>query len=464
MPYEVSKQPPPPPQKYAVGYGWWDEYKHSVQVLPHERIERYVPGRFHPVALGDTFHNGRYTVRNKLGHGGFSTVWLARDNDVGRWTSLKIKQAYVSTTSLDDDKEVRALRVLEQNYVSSNSSSPPCFARLLDSFHHHGPNGTHTCVVTELLGPTLFHLVANYNDYQIQELFRPDTILRASRQLLEAIHMVQEYGIVHGDISSGNVAFTCYQLLENDDELEEIPGGDPIVAEYTATEPLPSHLPKHIVSAASWNGWYDYAMEDVRLVDWGESFPTSQTATATHLAQPCDLKSPETFFVGSVDYRHDLWRVGCMIYTLFHQRSPFGFSSCDAKDIQKQTQVIGPLPPKWHTMWLKLIEESPKYEPLPDNALKRLDQSFEPRRLAIISHAEKTYESDDDEYHVKDDYEALTCLLSVMEGLMQHDPEKRSFAQEAAAKIQWHDYRRDLGSDVSEEDVTESEEEQESDS
>lgn len=49
------------------------------------------------------------------------------------------------------------------------------------------------------------------------------------------------------------------------------------------------------------------------MVDWGESFPTSKTATATHLAQPCDLKSPETFFVGSVDYRHDLWRAGCMV-------------------------------------------------------------------------------------------------------------------------------------------------------
>ncbi|KAG8407817.1 hypothetical protein J3459_018330 [Metarhizium acridum] len=465
MPSDVSKQAPPPPQKYTPGYGWWNEYEDIAQVLPHERIDRYVPGGFHPVALDDTFHNGRYTVRNKLGHGGYSTVWLARDNDVGRWTSLKIKQAYVSTESLDDDKDVRALRILEQNYASSDSSSPPCFARLLDTFQHHGPNGTHTCVVTELLGPTLSFLVNNYNDYDIQELFRPDTILRASRQLLEAIHMVQESGIVHGDISSGNVVFTCYQLLEDDEELQEIPGGDPIVAEYTGTEPLPSYLPKHVVAATSWNGWYDYAEEDVRLVDWGEFFLTSETATAASLAQPLDLRSPETFFVGSIDYHHDLWRAGCVIHVLFYQMSPFGFPSCDdASEIQKQTQVIGPLRPEWHAKWLQLIKESTEYKPLPDNAFKRLDQSFEPRRLAIISHAEKSYGSDEDEYHMKDNYEALTCLLGVMEGLMQHEPQKRISAQEAAAKIQWHDYRRDSRSVESEEEITESEGGRESDS
>ncbi|EFY84785.1 hypothetical protein MAC_09188 [Metarhizium acridum CQMa 102] len=373
MPSDVSKQAPPPPQKYTPGYGWWNEYEDIAQVLPHERIDRYVPGGFHPVALDDTFHNGRYTVRNKLGHGGYSTVWLARDNDVGRWTSLKIKQAYVSTESLDDDKDVRALRILEQNYASSDSSSPPCFARLLDTFQHHGPNGTHTCV-----------------------------------------------------------------LLEDDEELQEIPGGDPIVAEYTGTEPLPSYLPKHVVAATSWNGWYDYAEEDVRLVDWGEFFLTSETATAASLAQPLDLRSPETFFVGSIDYHHDLWRAGCV------------------------TQVIGPLRPEWHAKWLQLIKESTEYKPLPDNAFERLDQSFEPRRLAIISHA--SYGSDEDEYHMKDNYEALTCLLGVMEGLMQHEPQKRISAQEAAAKIQWHDYRRDSRSVESEEEITESEGGRESDS
>ena len=38
----------------------------------------YRPGGYHPVELGDKFHN-RYVVEHKLGHGGFSTVWLLRD-------------------------------------------------------------------------------------------------------------------------------------------------------------------------------------------------------------------------------------------------------------------------------------------------------------------------------------------------------------------------------------------------
>ncbi len=44
-----------------------------------ESMARYRPGGFHPVTLGDAFKAGRYKVCHKLGYGGFSTVWLARD-------------------------------------------------------------------------------------------------------------------------------------------------------------------------------------------------------------------------------------------------------------------------------------------------------------------------------------------------------------------------------------------------
>lgn len=38
----------------------------------------YRPGGFHPVYIGDIF-NGRYKVLNKIGYGGYSTVWLVKD-------------------------------------------------------------------------------------------------------------------------------------------------------------------------------------------------------------------------------------------------------------------------------------------------------------------------------------------------------------------------------------------------
>ena len=56
--------------------------KYKVELLLHteERIDKYRPGGYHPVSIEDIFSNGRYTVYNKLGHGGSSTVWLALDS------------------------------------------------------------------------------------------------------------------------------------------------------------------------------------------------------------------------------------------------------------------------------------------------------------------------------------------------------------------------------------------------
>jgi hypothetical protein len=36
-------------------------------------------GGFYPARLGETFDDGRFVISRKLGWGGFSTVWLARD-------------------------------------------------------------------------------------------------------------------------------------------------------------------------------------------------------------------------------------------------------------------------------------------------------------------------------------------------------------------------------------------------
>ncbi|KAJ9480671.1 hypothetical protein VN97_g12870 [Penicillium thymicola] len=51
-----------------------------------EDLDRYCPGGYHPLKIGDSsYHNrddlvdGRYRLVDKLGYGGYSTIWLARD-------------------------------------------------------------------------------------------------------------------------------------------------------------------------------------------------------------------------------------------------------------------------------------------------------------------------------------------------------------------------------------------------
>ena len=44
-----------------------------------ESLDRYREGGYHPTHLGDTLKDGRYKILNKLGWGGYSTVWLAKD-------------------------------------------------------------------------------------------------------------------------------------------------------------------------------------------------------------------------------------------------------------------------------------------------------------------------------------------------------------------------------------------------
>lgn len=60
-----------------------------------------------------------------------------------------------------------------------------------------------------------------------------------------------------------------------------------------------------------WLGWDDNEWEDIRLIDWGDSYAVDETQS--ELSEPITLRSPETFFLDFFDYRHDLWRTGCVV-------------------------------------------------------------------------------------------------------------------------------------------------------
>ena len=45
-----------------------------------EPLHRYGPGGYHPLGLGDVLKDGRYKILHKLGWGGYSTTWAAKDH------------------------------------------------------------------------------------------------------------------------------------------------------------------------------------------------------------------------------------------------------------------------------------------------------------------------------------------------------------------------------------------------
>ncbi|RYC60332.1 hypothetical protein CHU98_g5878 [Xylaria longipes] len=72
-----------------------------VPEIDLEDFEDYTIGGYHPTKIGDTFHHDRYEVVHKLGFGGYSTIWLARDKYLQRYVSLKIPVAGESLKSTE---------------------------------------------------------------------------------------------------------------------------------------------------------------------------------------------------------------------------------------------------------------------------------------------------------------------------------------------------------------------------
>lgn len=76
-------------------------------------------------------------------------------------------------------------------------------------------------------------------------------------------------------------------------------------------KPLGKGFPNQIVKAATWDNWIDEDDEDIRVIDLGETFLL--VAEPNIIAQPGQLRAPETIFTNQFDYRIDLWRAGIMV-------------------------------------------------------------------------------------------------------------------------------------------------------
>ncbi|PNF36152.1 SRSF protein kinase 1, partial [Cryptotermes secundus] len=158
----------------------------------------YCRGGYHPVKIGDLFHN-RYHVVRKLGWGHFSTVWLCWDLMAKRFVALKVVKsaAHYTETALD---EIKLLKCVRESDVEDQKRDKT--VQLLDDFKISGVNGTHVCMVFEVLGHNLLKLIIRSN-YRGIPLKNVKVIVRQVLEGLDYLH--RKCNIIHTDIKPENI-------------------------------------------------------------------------------------------------------------------------------------------------------------------------------------------------------------------------------------------------------------------
>ncbi|CAG9088241.1 SRSF protein kinase 3 [Plutella xylostella] len=192
----------------------------------------YCKGGYHPVKIGDLFQN-RYHVTRKLGWGHFSTVWLCWDLVDKRFVALKVVKSapHFTETALDEIKILKAVRDSDPNDPKRNKT-----VQLLNDFKITGVNGTHVCMVFEVLGHHLLKLILKSNYRGIPR----ENVKTIIHQVLEGLdYLHTKCKIIHTDIKPENVL-----VCVDESYIRKL------AAEATELHSLGLRLPHSLISTA----------------------------------------------------------------------------------------------------------------------------------------------------------------------------------------------------------------------
>ncbi|KAF2007835.1 kinase-like protein [Amniculicola lignicola CBS 123094] len=259
-----------------------------------ERVESYRRGKLHPVEIGDIFQADRYHYKiiRKLGHGSFSTVWLAECISDPRYVAIKILSSDASSTS----KEVQINQI-----IGANATAQGHIVTLLDSFKHDGPNGEHECLVFEPMGPAV---AVCYNpDYNPIPAWQAKSICK---QLLTALKCLHDLGIAHSDSNPGNL------LLSLTIPIQQPSSGDEWQSTGVKGNP---QIPGRIYENRPLTEFWDCEVTVMKLSDLGATFFSNDPLAIPVIANR--LRAPKVVLQSSFNHQIDIWSFGCLLFKLF---------------------------------------------------------------------------------------------------------------------------------------------------
>ncbi|KAI0351374.1 kinase-like protein [Trametes cingulata] len=321
-----------------------------------EALERYSPGGYHPVVIGDMLdsqpglasHERRYRVLHKLGFGSFATVWLARDVQSSTFVALKL------TTADSGAQEAREARMLQKLAVSPTEPSTHVLS-LQDHFIIDGPNGSHHVLVTDVVLPLLSILKPSTE---------PSWRKALARGLVLGVAHMHRRGVKHGDLHLGNLACAMPELAsqDEDDVMQDLTPYDlTIVLPREPSDQTPS-LPPYVVGPCELGKYWESIRSpdsppEVKILDFGNAREAHEAAGELQCA--VEACAPEVAFA-RVALGHsspewglpsDVWAVGATIYEIVTGSSLFYGVGLAEGLLGRLATLAGAVPPQWQSYW-----------------------------------------------------------------------------------------------------------------
>ncbi|KAJ5195449.1 uncharacterized protein N7498_008887 [Penicillium cinerascens] len=319
-----------------------------ISPIDAEPLHRYRQGGYHPVTLGEYLKAGRYKVLHKLGWGGYSTVWAARDQRL----YIPMTETYVAVkiciAEKGHDRETRELQTMKE--LASYHPSLTHVVQLLDDFDLTGPNGFHKCLVYELLGPNIPDVIdAHFSGGRL-----PGRLAKTiAKQSLAGLRDLHQRDIGHGDLHTRNLAFTMPYLDKVTEEAFFEILGKPKIGRVQRRDGkgLGLGVPEYIVKPNSSRTRLWKSAQSIKIIDFGESFSCS--AVPHRLHTPLPVRAPEVIFQDKLDHHVDLWSMGCMLFELFTGQPPFDTFLITPPILvgQMQEMATDDLPRRWQKIW-----------------------------------------------------------------------------------------------------------------
>ncbi|OJJ43572.1 hypothetical protein ASPZODRAFT_161490 [Penicilliopsis zonata CBS 506.65] len=292
-----------------------------------ETLEEYQPGGYHPVMIDDLLHE-RYRIVDKLGFGGYSTVWLAQDTQLMRYVAVKVNTA----DSLPHETTV--LKAL---------SAP--------SFIHPGHG----------LVPSLL------DEFRVEEIsfsrLFPLKFARAlSYRLAQAVAYTHSRNCVHGDIHLSNILIrlpSSFDQLSISQLYEQYGEPDTVLITRCDGGPVPPNAPAKAVVPLFLGKYAEkFSLSDAHLLllcDFGEAFsPATNPRLGKDCHTPPAFRAPEAKFEpqSPLTYSMDIWSLATAIWEIMGMKAIFSTDFVpDDEIVSQHVDVLGPMPSEWWQTW-----------------------------------------------------------------------------------------------------------------